>query len=78
VLRAAIRKQSCLSEPRKETRMGESRGGKEAPDPELAKGIEAVSNALRGLRFGQVTVIIQDGVSTDRAHRANASTACGR
>jgi hypothetical protein len=42
--------------------MVESRGGKEAPDPEMAKGLEAVAGALRGLKFGQVTISVQDGV----------------
>jgi hypothetical protein len=42
--------------------MVESRGSKETQDPELAKALEVLAGALRNLRFGQVTVIVQDGV----------------
>jgi hypothetical protein len=60
--------------------MGESRGSKETPDPELAKGLEAVSHALRGLRFGQVTVIVQDGVvvQIERTERTRLRRTAGK
>lgn len=60
--------------------MGESKGGKEAPDPELSKGLEAVASALRGLKFGQVTVIVQDGVivQIERTERTRLRRTSGR
>jgi hypothetical protein len=42
--------------------MVERSGGKDKPDPGTDQGQEAVLEALRGLRFGQVTAIVQDGV----------------
>jgi hypothetical protein len=42
--------------------MVERSGGKDKPEPTPDQGREAVLEALRGLRFGQVTVILQDGV----------------
>jgi hypothetical protein len=42
--------------------MVERSGGKDKPEPAPDHGREAVLEALRGLRFGQVTVILQDGV----------------
>jgi len=31
-------------------------------DQEIAKALEAVADALRGLRFGEVVITVQDGV----------------
>ncbi len=31
-------------------------------DPDLAKALEHVRQALRGLQFGEVTISVQDGV----------------
>jgi hypothetical protein len=56
------------------------KSGKDKPEPdELDKGLEAVLGALRGLRFGQVTVIVQDGVivqieRTERTRLRQASS----
>lgn len=32
------------------------------PDSRAADSLDRIQNALRGLRFGEVTVIVQDGV----------------
>jgi hypothetical protein len=60
--------------------MVESRGSKETTDPELSKGLEVVANALRSLRFGQVTVIVQDGVivQIERTERTRMRRASGK
>ena len=34
----------------------------DTPDEERARALELIARALQGMRFGQVTVIVQDGV----------------
>lgn len=34
----------------------------DAPDADFSKALELIARALRGLRFGQVIVTVQDGV----------------
>ncbi len=43
----------------------------DAPDPDLARALDLIAKALRGLRFGEVNVIVQDGVvvQLDRTER---------
>jgi hypothetical protein len=44
--------------------MAEETAGTEGrpPDEESAKALEQIAQALRGLRFGEVKVTVQDGV----------------
>jgi hypothetical protein len=48
--------------------MDDPRNRKEQPASDLQLVLEHVRSALRGLRFGQVTLIVQDGrvVQVDR------------
>jgi hypothetical protein len=32
------------------------------PDPATDKALDLIAKALRGLRFGQLTIVVQDGV----------------
>jgi hypothetical protein len=34
----------------------------EAPEPASDRALATIANALRGLRYGQVTIVVQDGV----------------
>jgi hypothetical protein len=57
--------------------MSEPTGGKDAPsDPRLAEALETIARALRGLQFGEVRVVVQDGVviQVDRTERFRTAT----
>ncbi|MBY0526239.1 MAG: YezD family protein [Gemmataceae bacterium] len=42
-----------------------------AADRHLARALQVIENALRGLQFGEVTVIVQDGlvIQVERTER---------
>jgi hypothetical protein len=42
---------------------GEPRPGAVPEEPELLKALDHIARALRGLRFGEVTITVQDGVA---------------
>jgi len=42
--------------------MFEKTADKPGEDPERRRALEYIEIALRGLRFGEVTIIVQDGV----------------
>lgn len=60
--------------------MPESAGEKEPRDTESSRALEAIARALLGLRFGQVTVVVQDGVviQIERTERTRLRRTTGK
>jgi hypothetical protein len=61
-----------MTQPRlAETAVKQNSASPDAPDSELQEALRQIARLLNGLRFGQVTVIVQDGkvVQIDRLER---------